>query len=105
MSLKLEFANVLNSKRRSCPFCGATKFGRSRRKGLFERTILAVTSIRPYRCDRCERRFYCRPGRPLENRPAYQPQSAVSSAAAQKAPAGRPATEVPEPDIAEVIHR
>src|ERR1700689_1868255 len=105
MPLKQTFANVLDSKRRCCPFCGAAKFGRSRRKGLFEQTILLLTTIRPYRCDRCERRFYCWPGRPKQNRPSYQPQNSTSSTTEPKPLAASLKAEAPAPELEETIHR
>jgi hypothetical protein len=105
MFLKQTFANVWHPHRRTCPFCGASKFGRSRRKGLFERVILVLTSIRPYRCDRCERRFYCWPGRPEQNRPAYQSRNSAPSMGDPVPQATNLETEIPAGELEEIIRR
>jgi hypothetical protein len=34
---------------------------RSRRRGLFERTLFRLVLIKPMRCYRCNGRFYCPP--------------------------------------------
>jgi hypothetical protein len=45
---------------RECPVCGSHFFARSHRRGFFERHILRALRIRPYRCNACDCRFYCR---------------------------------------------
>ena len=42
----------------SCPECNSARIHPSRRRGLAERIILAVIFIRPFRCERCDLRFY-----------------------------------------------
>jgi hypothetical protein len=42
----------------TCPFCEGTQRRRSRRRNLFERVVLRLASLRPYRCLDCNRRFY-----------------------------------------------
>jgi hypothetical protein len=43
---------------KSCPECGSTKIHLSRRRGIEERIILAMIFVRPFRCLRCDARFY-----------------------------------------------
>jgi hypothetical protein len=43
---------------KSCPACDSSRLHRSRRRGIVERTILAVIFVRPFRCERCDARFY-----------------------------------------------
>jgi len=49
-----------NFQEKSCPCCGSEEVTRSRRQGFFERSVLGVTSIRPYRCIDCDTRYYGR---------------------------------------------
>jgi predicted Zn-ribbon and HTH transcriptional regulator len=44
----------------SCPLCHSKRIHRSKRKGLIERVILAIIFIRPFRCERCDYRFFRR---------------------------------------------
>jgi hypothetical protein len=44
----------------SCPLCHSKRIHRSKRKGLIERAILAIIFIRPFRCERCDYRFFRR---------------------------------------------
>jgi C4-type Zn-finger protein len=44
----------------SCPLCHSKRIHRSKRKGLIERVILAMVFIRPFRCERCDYRFFRR---------------------------------------------
>jgi transposase-like protein len=44
----------------NCPRCHSKRIHRSRRKGIFERKVLAMMSVRPYRCDLCDHRFFRR---------------------------------------------
>ncbi len=41
-----------------CPTCQSGRIHQSRRKGILERGILAVIFVRPFRCERCDSRFY-----------------------------------------------
>jgi hypothetical protein len=43
---------------KSCPECGSSWLHRSRCKGFVERTILAAIFVRPFRCLKCDARFY-----------------------------------------------
>ena len=43
---------------RSCPFCESTRVRRSQRHGVFERLVLRLLLIRPFRCETCTRRHY-----------------------------------------------
>lgn len=45
-------------KRGACPNCHCQSVRRSHRVGLFERIVLNVFSVRPYRCIDCDKRFY-----------------------------------------------
>jgi ribosomal protein L37AE/L43A len=50
----------------ACPRCTSSEIRRSRSRGVaFERFLLPLLNRRPYRCMRCEKRFYSRIG--LEN--------------------------------------
>jgi predicted Zn-ribbon and HTH transcriptional regulator len=41
-----------------CPQCDSKRIHQSRRKGILERGILAMIFIRPFRCEKCDLRFY-----------------------------------------------
>ncbi|HZF05182.1 MAG TPA: hypothetical protein VE932_12710 [Patescibacteria group bacterium] len=43
-----------------CPKCRAVEIERSARRGLVERIRLLLARQRPYRCVKCEHRFYDR---------------------------------------------
>lgn len=43
---------------RSCPFCESTRVRRSERRGVFERLVLRLLLLRPFRCETCTRRHY-----------------------------------------------
>jgi len=43
-----------------CPKCGAGEIERSARRGPVERIRLLLARQRPYRCVKCEHRFYDR---------------------------------------------
>lgn len=42
----------------NCPQCHSKRIRRSKRKGIIERRILAMLSVRPYRCGSCDLRFF-----------------------------------------------
>jgi hypothetical protein len=42
----------------SRPTCSSKALRRSKRRGVFELTILRVIPVRPFRCRDCDRRFY-----------------------------------------------
>ncbi len=44
----------------NCPLCHGRRVHRSKRKGIFERKVLVMVSVRPYRCDLCDHRFFHR---------------------------------------------
>lgn len=50
--------NFIGASRPACPQCGHGVFNRSHRRGYFERRVLALLRMRPYRCGECEMRFY-----------------------------------------------
>jgi hypothetical protein len=43
---------------RFCPRCHSKVIRRSKRRGLFELSLLSVIPVRPFRCDDCDCRFY-----------------------------------------------
>jgi hypothetical protein len=47
----------LNIKR-PCPHCRSTEAFRSHRRGAFEKYLFSMIGMRPYRCSRCDSRFY-----------------------------------------------
>jgi hypothetical protein len=42
----------------SCPCCANARIHRSKRKGLVETVVLALVFVRPFRCERCDKRFF-----------------------------------------------
>jgi predicted Zn-ribbon and HTH transcriptional regulator len=42
----------------SCPLCRSKRIHRSKRKGIMEQVILAMIFIKPFRCERCDFRFF-----------------------------------------------
>jgi DNA-directed RNA polymerase subunit RPC12/RpoP len=42
----------------SCPHCRSKTIRRSKRKGMFESSILRLTPVRPFRCKDCNHRFF-----------------------------------------------
>ena len=46
------------AKPHDCPRCQSTATQRSRRRGVFELTLLGLLPVRPFRCRDCDRRFY-----------------------------------------------
>lgn len=42
----------------SCPLCHSKRIHRSQRKGIIEHVILAMIFVRPFRCERCDFRFF-----------------------------------------------
>jgi hypothetical protein len=41
-----------------CPSCGSHRIHQSRRKGVWEKCALAMIVVRPFRCERCDQRFF-----------------------------------------------
>jgi transposase-like protein len=41
-----------------CPRCQSKEVRRSKRRGIFELSLLSMVPMRPYRCEDCDRRFY-----------------------------------------------
>ncbi len=56
----------------SCPQCRSERIHQSRRKGIIERRILTLIFVRPFRCERCDYRFFRRTltANPNSSRPA-----------------------------------
>lgn len=44
----------------SCPLCHSKRIHQSKRKGIIEQFILAMILVRPYRCEKCDYRFFRR---------------------------------------------
>ena len=42
----------------ACPHCSSKYIHRSKRRGIFELSVLTLVPIRPFRCEACDRRFY-----------------------------------------------
>jgi predicted Zn-ribbon and HTH transcriptional regulator len=42
----------------NCPLCHSQRIHQSRRKGIIERAVLAIIFVRPFRCERCDFRFF-----------------------------------------------
>ena len=43
-----------------CPKCQSNNVARSKRRGMFESMVFAVTHVRAYRCLSCDFRFFRR---------------------------------------------
>jgi predicted Zn-ribbon and HTH transcriptional regulator len=41
-----------------CPLCHSKRIHQSRRKGIFERMLLAMLFVKPLRCEQCDYRFF-----------------------------------------------
>ena len=41
-----------------CPLCSSQRIHQSKRKGMLERMLLAMMFVRPFRCERCDDRFF-----------------------------------------------
>jgi ribosomal protein L37AE/L43A len=41
-----------------CPHCQSKAIRRSKRRGVFESSILSLLPVRPFRCKDCDHRFY-----------------------------------------------
>jgi hypothetical protein len=41
-----------------CPNCASARIHLSKRKGLVETVILTLLFVRPFRCERCDERFF-----------------------------------------------
>jgi hypothetical protein len=51
--------NFISASNQACPHCGHGVFNKSHRRGFFERLVLGLLRMRPYRCDdACDKRFY-----------------------------------------------
>ena len=42
----------------NCPRCTSVRIHHSRRRGIIETIILAAIFVRPFRCERCDSRFF-----------------------------------------------
>ena len=52
--------NMNSQLKHACPYCGSPELDRSTRRGPWERFILPVFRMRPYRCRDCDRRHYAK---------------------------------------------
>ena len=43
---------------KECPYCQSEAVRRSRRKNLFEDTVCRVVFLSPYRCEKCDGRYF-----------------------------------------------
>jgi transposase-like protein len=57
-----------------CPHCGSTLVRRSRRKSFFEKSLGKALLLNPYRCKRCDGRYFV-----LGRRTAVQHRGATPS--------------------------
>ena len=42
----------------NCPSCQSQRIHHSRRRGLLEKVIFAIALVRPFRCEKCDLRFF-----------------------------------------------
>ena len=64
----------------NCSQCHCDQIRRSKRRGGFERKVLAVFFVKPFRCERCAHRFFRVPFAELPG--AFRPAGKASSAGA-----------------------
>jgi hypothetical protein len=43
---------------KSCPECNSERTHLSRRMGLLEKTVLTLLFLKPFRCEKCDCRFF-----------------------------------------------
>jgi hypothetical protein len=48
----------MSPKSKYCPHCESTAVHRSRRRNFFEKTLCRVLLLSPYRCERCDGRYF-----------------------------------------------
>jgi|HubBroStandDraft_4_1064222.scaffolds.fasta_scaffold12158_5 predicted Zn-ribbon and HTH transcriptional regulator len=65
----------LSNLKSRCPECGSDSIYKSHRRGLFERMVLGLTKMRPYRCRECYERFYAKEY-DLASKPSMSPRHA-----------------------------
>lgn len=41
-----------------CPNCHSKRIHRSKRRGIYERKVLGLIFVRPFRCEYCDCRFF-----------------------------------------------
>jgi len=54
----------LSERSSRCPYCENSRIHKSRRHGMFEKTIAKFISLNPYRCEGCDARYFIF-GRPM----------------------------------------
>ena len=42
----------------NCPRCSSVRIHQSKRRGITETMILTLLCVRPFRCERCDLRFF-----------------------------------------------
>jgi hypothetical protein len=42
----------------ACPVCGSKRVNRSKRRGIVERMFFRLVSLKPFRCEACDTRFF-----------------------------------------------
>jgi hypothetical protein len=42
----------------TCPRCYSERIHRSKRRGIFERRVLSMVFVWPFRCENCDLRFF-----------------------------------------------
>lgn len=47
-----------NGRSTHCPKCKSERAHRSRRKGIFEKSLGRLFGLLPYRCDACDERYF-----------------------------------------------
>ena len=52
---KLQF---LGKDASTCPRCRSKKIRRSKKKGALERILAAALTLQPFRCGKCDKRFF-----------------------------------------------
>jgi len=49
---------MIRNRTRRCPYCGSHNVVRSSRYDIFEKMVLPIFLLRPFRCLKCEERHY-----------------------------------------------
>jgi C4-type Zn-finger protein len=62
MPLRLNSSRITKKKKVnmciSCPNCGSQLTHRSRKKGILEYVLSAIIFVHPFRCEKCDSRFF-----------------------------------------------
>lgn len=58
MSKAMKIQIGTSGEARPCPYCESENVRRSRRQGLFEKSLGRLLFLHPYRCEACDARYF-----------------------------------------------